>query len=95
MGAPPATRARSAASRAEQPIFVNTMYSQAELEYILQMMTKTGASTIASVMCSALWNYARHLDLDPPIDVFALGRYAHVPRDVPQEPHRAKKTPPK
>lgn len=63
-------------------------FTPQEFDLIEGMMRAAGISTVTGVVHVALWRFAQHLDLDPPIDVFAAA--PHVRR---RRSSRAKATP--
>lgn len=77
---------------APPPVTVAAMtYSAEEFDLILELMRMHNINTVAGVIHVALWNFARHSDLDPHIDAFTAARHA---RKRPAVPNRKRKAAP-
>jgi hypothetical protein len=53
-------------------------FTPQEFDLIESMMRAAGVATVTGIVHVALWRFAQHLDLDPPIDTFAAA--PHVRR---------------
>ena len=62
------------------------LFSDREQDLLIEMMRSSGVNTIQGVIHVALWNFAKHLDLDPPTDVFLAA--PHVPRRRKNRPRK-------
>lgn len=70
-----ATRRKTKGHRFDRPVansslIVEMLATGAEVDVLLAMMQAGRHATLSGVVRVALWNYAKHLGINVPIDVF-------------------------